>query len=89
MAQGVVPVLARGHELCVGGLEALANRGETRLEQAVVEGVVRVHRAARKHHAGAGEEQRTSGADGLRVVRILEAATESMNQRGSPVKLAR
>lgn len=36
-----------------------------------------------------GEEQLTSGADGLRVVRILEAATESMNQRGSPVKLAR
>lgn len=36
-----------------------------------------------------GDEQLTGGAEGLRVVRILEAATESMTQRGSPVKLMR
>jgi predicted dehydrogenase len=35
------------------------------------------------------EKQITGGAAGLRVVRILEAATQSMDQRGRPVDLAR
>jgi predicted dehydrogenase len=35
------------------------------------------------------EQPRTGGDAGLRVVRILEAATQSMSQRGRPVELAR
>lgn len=36
-----------------------------------------------------GEEQLTGGEAGLGVVRILEAASESMRRQGSPVELAR
>jgi predicted dehydrogenase len=35
----------------------------------------------------AGKPSLTDGEAGLRVVRILEAATESMNNRGAPVDL--
>jgi len=34
-----------------------------------------------------GERSITDGRAGLRVVRILEAATQSMNTRGRPVEL--
>jgi predicted dehydrogenase len=33
-----------------------------------------------------GEQSITDGQAGLRVVRILEAATQSMNERGRPVE---
>ena len=35
-----------------------------------------------------GKTSLTSGLSGLTVVRILEAATESMNNRGRPVELS-
>ncbi|SMF97661.1 Predicted dehydrogenase [Methylomagnum ishizawai] len=41
------------------------------------------------HSINQGEASPSDGAAGLRVVRILEAATRSLRERGNPVELAR